>query len=206
MLKGIGEFIILIVKAIASLFNRNKENTLPRPLEPLPSPPPDPVLTIPHPEEPMNPNATMENTSIRQVLIDWMTNWNVPIQYQPFWFDAINIKLVDASVISYAAGVYELDGKRFMNIRPEFLNTGVLCHEQCHNSYALLTEDQKNAFEITYKAVEKEPYIVLLHKVNTYMDTLDQDGRHVEGHAEIGRYIGFDKMPDELKIYYPKLL
>jgi hypothetical protein len=155
-------------------------------------------LTLPHPEEPINPNATMDNVSIGKALTDWCDQYNVPLEYHPFWFDAIVITL--SITISYPAGTWEQDGKRHMIVRPEWLNPGVIAHEQAHNSYALLTDSQKTEFSAKYNPLkDTDPLIKLLYSQNTYGLTND-----IEGHAEIYRYLG-DKMPLPLKPFYPKL-
>ena len=43
---------------------------------------PGQVMTLPHPEEPMNPSATLANTNIAAVIDQWFAQWAVPAQYQ----------------------------------------------------------------------------------------------------------------------------
>lgn len=172
-----------------------------------------PVLTIPHPEEQKDDNQTIGNVSISFIVSKWLIDWKVPGGFWFYWQNKIQITVkpnlqvtVNGILTNVPACAYEVDGVRHLDIRPEWLNAGVLAHEVCHCSYALLSDIEKVAFEDAYAAVQSDPYIVLLHKINTYMNQLDNNGRHVEGHAEIGRYIGFEKMPEILKKYYPKLL
>jgi hypothetical protein len=141
---------------------------------------------------------------IDKMFQQWYVNYNVPAENQDHFRNKVVVELNDT--ISNPAGTYEVDGVRHLIIRPEWCNAGVLAHEQAHNSYALLTEAQKTTFETAYDTAQSDPYIVLLHKVNTYMNSLDAQGRHVEGHAELYRYIGLDKLPEALKQYYPKLI
>ena len=108
--------------------------------------------------------------------------------------------------IPYSAGTWKAAGIRHLQVRPEWCNAGVLAHEQAHCSYALLTEDEKLLFETAYNNAQPHPFIVLLHRVNTYMNQTDKLGRHVEGHAELYRYIGLEKLPVTLKRFYPKLI
>jgi hypothetical protein len=165
-------------------------------------PKPPIVLVLPHPEEKPDYSRTLENTSIQEVLTEWCNSYQIPLEFRQYWFDAI-IVFLDIT-IPYPAGTWEQDGRRYMKVRPEWLNPGVIAHEQAHNSYALLSGEQKIYFEADYESSQDDPLIKLLHSQNTYMDSLTPEGYHVEGHAEIYRYIG-GKMPPILKQYYPKL-
>jgi hypothetical protein len=63
-----------------------------------------------------------------------------------------------------------------------------------------LTGEQKREFSAVYAPLKrKDPLIVYLYSINSYGLTSD-----IEGHAEVYRYI-CEKMPEALKIYYPKL-
>ena len=110
----------------------------------------------------------------------------------------IEIKL--DNTLPYPAGTYELNGIRHLNIKPEWVNPGVIAHEQAHNSYALLTSEQKTGFTATYTPLKtSNPLLVFLFSKNSYGLT-----NEIEGHAEIYRYLGAE-MPQELKKYFPKL-
>lgn len=171
--------------------------------EPTPSPrpgtePPPEELSIPHPEEPPDYSRTIENTDLDAVLDEWELNYDVPVGEREYWKTKIEIKL-DAT-IPYPAGTYELNGIRHLTIRPEWVNPGVIAHEQAHNSYALLTSEQKTEFATTYAPIKtSDPLVVFLFHENSYGLTND-----IEGHAEIYRYLGAE-MPGVLKKYYPKL-
>ncbi len=180
------------------------------PVEPSPVKP----LSIPHPEELPDWDLTLHDVDAFMVVNEWLRDWEVPTEYWSYWQTIIDIQVylvypdymvrwgVQQGWPSFA---WFAEGKRHMAIKPAYLNPGVICHEQCHNSYSLLTEEQKDAFELTYNDVQNDQYIKLLHSINNYMNTLDSNGRHVEGHAEIGRYIG-QFMPEELKKFYPRLM
>jgi hypothetical protein len=175
----------------------------PDPVEPEPEPEPEvpPTPVIPHPEEPKNPLCTMENYNLDLVFGKWFEDWQVPVEWRDYWRNAIEVEVTDT--ISYPAGTWHngLTGKRHLVIRPDYLNAGVIAHENCHNSYALLTEQQKLEFSAAYTPLKtSDPLIVYLYSINCYGTSDD-----IEGMAELYRYLG-DQMPDELKQFYPRLM
>jgi hypothetical protein len=153
---------------------------------------------IPHPEEPPNYNQTIENTSVRGILTDWTIAYDIPLEFHPYWFTAIDINVTVG--IFYPAGTWEdSDGKRHLDIRPEYLNPGVLAHEFAHCSYGLLTTVQKLEFAAIYTVLKHtDKMIKYLYSINTY--GLSND---IEAHAEIYRY---GVVPGPLKKFYPRLL
>lgn len=155
-------------------------------------------VTIPHPEESPDSSKTVTNTDLYAALDQWTVDYNVPEEKREYWKTKIAISL-DAN-LPYPAGTYELDGVRHLTIRPEWVNSGVIAHEQAHNSYALMNEYDKMGFSIIHSRLKtRNPLIVYLYSINSYGLTND-----VEGHAEVYRYLG-EEMPAELKRYYPKL-
>ena len=164
-------------------------------------------LALPHPEEPMNPAATMANTTLSAMMNKWFADWEVPQKYWSYWMQSIDIQVHEVyppSLLSMGikqetpAATWEANGKRHLAIKPQWLNPGVIAHEQAHNSYALLNAEQKQAFAAQYKPlINTDPLIKLLYSKNTYGLSSD-----VEGHAEVYRYIG-QKMPAQLKMFYP---
>jgi hypothetical protein len=166
-------------------------------------------LSIPHHEEPMNPSATLANTNAVAIIMKWLQNWGVPAHYWEYWKTAIDIQVYDvypASLISIGikqdtpAGTWEANGKRHLAVKPQWLNPGVIAHEQAHNSYALLGSNQKAAFATFHNSLKNsDPLIRLLYSKNQYGLTTD-----IEGHAEVYCYIG-QQMPEQLKQYYPML-
>jgi hypothetical protein len=168
-------------------------------VKPTPTVPAQPTLLLPHPEEPRNDAQTMANSDVQATLTRWMADWGVPSEWDAYWRSQIVISLKDD--IPYPAGTYGQDGKRFLNVRPEWLNPGVIAHEQAHNSYALLSETDRIAFGQLHGSLKStDPLMKLLYSKNTYGLSSD-----VEGHAEVYRYIG-QQMPIELKKYYPRLI
>jgi hypothetical protein len=98
------------------------------------------------------------------------------------------------------AATWEMGGRRFLAIKPQWLNPGVIAHEQAHNSYALLPPEGKAQFAAVYSRLRGvDPLICLLYSKNRYGLTND-----IEGHAEVYRYIG-QQMPADLKLFYPRL-
>ena len=155
-------------------------------------------LTIPHPEETPDSLRTIHNTDLDAALDKWETDYKVPESYREYWKTKIVISLDET--LPYAAAAYELNGVRHLTIRPEWVNSGVIAHEQAHNSYALLTDVEKSNFSTIYTPVKTtDPLISYLYSINPYGLTND-----IEGHAEVYRYLG-EEMPDVLKICYPKL-
>jgi len=158
----------------------------------------DVTLTIPHPEEAPDSTKTMENTDIVAALEQWMVDYNVPAVHHDHWKNQIEITL--DNTLPYPAAAYDLNGVRHLTIRPEWVNPGVIAHEQAHNSYALLNEQEKSGFSKIFTPLKtKNKLIAYLFSINSYGLTND-----IEGHAEVYRYFA-EKMPQELKEYYPKL-
>ena len=155
-------------------------------------------LSIPHPEESPDYSKTVDNTDLDSAMDQWEIDYNLPESYREFWRTKIVITL-DAD-FPYPAATYEQGGVRHLTIRPEWVNSGVIAHEQAHNSYALLTETEKAEFSTNYTPIKTtDPLIVYLYSINSYGLTND-----IEGHAEVYRYLG-DKMPEVLKQYYRNL-
>ncbi len=162
-----------------------------------PKPPPK-RLAIPRPPEAPDYSQTLENVNLDSALDEWEIKYNVPITYRDYWKTGIIVTL-DAN-LPCPAMTFEKDGMRHLTIRPEWVNPGVIAHEQAHNSYALLTEQQKAEFSTIYTTLKTtDPLIVFLYSKNSYGLTND-----IEGHAEVYRYIA-EQMPEVLKKYYPRL-
>jgi hypothetical protein len=180
------------INAILSLFRKKTQ--------PSPSEPPQ-QLVIPHPEEPPDYSITMSNYNIDAVFNKWMIEYNIPQENHDYWRNAIEIQIDDTLGFPAATWDNPSTGKRHLSVKPEWLNTGVLAHEQAHNSYALLTDNQKNEFSSTYTPLKTgNQLIAYLYSKNPYGLSSD-----IEGHAEVFRYIS-EKMPEQLKQFYPKLI
>lgn len=159
---------------------------------------PEPVLVLPYPEEKPDYSQTLENTRAEITISLWLVKYNVPFEHWDYWKTKIVITVTNK--ISYPAQTWEQDNIRHLAVKPEWLNPGILAHEQAHNSYALLDDEWKRGFNAVYASVKTtDPLIKLLYSINTYGLTSD-----IEGHAEVYRYLG-NKMPEVLKEYYPKL-
>jgi len=197
----------MCLSVILKLFQKQKPNSQ---YEPLPEP--SPSLVLLHPEEPMNPQATASNTSVTDVLSTWFESYNVPIESRDYFSNAVDIKVYDSYPTSpndfifagcdpkIPAMSWGTGGIRHIACLAPWLNPGVVAHEQAHNSYSLMTEEQKAAFTALWDSTKNtDPKLVYLWSKNTYGTTSD-----IEGHAECYRYWG-SEMPEELKQYYPKL-
>ena len=169
-------------------------------------------LVLPHPEEPVNPAQTSTNVSVNGVLLKWFFEWGAPPDYWEFWKSKIQINVYDnwpSDILDEwntikadtPAFTVEINGVRELDVLAKWLNPGVIAHEQAHTSWSLLSDSEKNEYgAISGLLMGSDPMIVLLFDTNKYgLISV------IERHAEIYRYIG-DKMPDELKKYYPKLL
>ena len=170
----------------------------------------DQGLKLPHPEESMNPSATLANIDTIAVINRWLQDWEVPKQYWDFWKTAIDIQVYDnypPRILAMGgmnqdtpAATWDADGKRHLAIKPTWLNPGVIAHEQAHNSYSQLTDSMKASFSMVYNGLKSTDRLIgLLYSRNTYGLTSD-----VEGHAEIYRYLG-KGMPGRLLMYFPRL-
>ena len=90
---------------------------------------------------------------------------------------------------------------RTLLLKPEYANAGILAHEFSHLSYAQLDNNQKAAFTADFNNVlPADGLLQLLYSKKPHINT-----SIVEAHAEVFRYLG-NKMPDNLKKYYPKLI
>ncbi|MFA5276681.1 MAG: hypothetical protein WC417_07310 [Candidatus Omnitrophota bacterium] len=161
-------------------------------------------LTLPHPQEPNDNSVTLANIDIPLILAEWLSSYDVPLEYHDYWLSMIIVEAVDNYpswlIISNdtPACSFDLNGVRHVMGHPAWLNPGVIAHEQAHNSYALLTDEQETAFSLAYTPLkDTDPMIKFLYSQNNY--GLKND---IEGHAELYRY---GCVPEILKSYYPKL-
>ncbi len=150
-------------------------------------------LDLPHPEEPQDLNATLENTDIKQVVAKWLTDWEVPENYWSFWL-GIDIKL--DPTLSNPAATFAETKQTYVN--PMWANSGIIAHEMAHISYSLLSEEQKTEFSTIYISL-KTTDLSFLYSQKPYGLIND-----VEGHADCYRYLG-SQLPDVLKKCYPRL-
>jgi hypothetical protein len=178
-----------------------KKEQPPAPPPPGPPPPPLTPLPIPHPEEAADYTVTMNNYNIDAVFNKWMHDYQVPAGNYDYWRNVIEIEVTGKLDTPAATWQKCCSHKRHLAVKPEYLNPGVLAHEQAHNSYALLTGRQKKEFSAVYTPLKtSDPLIAYLFSINTYGLTSD-----IEGHAEIYRFL-CEQMPQTLKKYYPKLM
>jgi hypothetical protein len=195
--------LMMCIKNFFKIFQQT-----PNPVTPTPTSPSTTQGSLPHPEEPMNPSATLANTDSITILTRWLSDWAVPSQKWDYWKTAIDIQVYDvypASVTEMGisqdipAATWFADGNRHLAIKTQWLNPGVIAHEQAHNSYWLLAEESKQQSAKAYKAL-KQTDTMMRFLFSKQVTTTDD----VEAHAEIYRYLG-QYMPAQLKIYYPSL-
>ena len=189
------ELLKLLLKVLLKLFSGAK--------------PEDEPLIIPHPEELPDYEATADIEPL-PIINDWLLYWQVPTEYWLYWQSAIDVQVYETYpdyMIAWGvspdapAFAWEADSKRHIAIKPAFLNKGVIAHEQAHNSYALLTDEERAEFSLVYNQIkDTDPLIKYLYSINPYGLTSD-----IEGHAEIFRYLQ-GEIPVELLKYYPKLI
>lgn len=159
---------------------------------------PKPELTLPHPEEPENVGAKIEDVDVKALLKMWLVRWQVPLEFWQQW-EKIKIEVTNQLVNGDKAAAEMDSTKNILRIRPCYCNPGTVAHEMAHESWSLLNEADKMKFYVTYTEQSQTPLVKLLHSIKLYsMQPL------IEAHAEIYRYIG-QMMPDSLKKYYPAL-
>ena len=162
------------------------------------------TLSIPHPEEPRNPLATIDSVSFYLVLEKWFSDWGVPAEYQDFWR---RWPVVLVPNLTYLGNPYPaLTWGDQTELDPTWCNPGVLAHEMAHKSWSQLTEWQRSAFNTAYTrlAIGEDKLLNFCWHQIAYMRTTWGQNNNIEGHADCYRYLG-KKMPQELKEFYPRL-
>lgn len=152
-------------------------------------------LAIPHPEEAMNPLATVENTDLQKTVSKWLVDWQVPPKSYPF-LQTVRIELV-ANLGFPEVTVSQI---RLMQVDPRWCVPGVLAHGHAHISYSLLSQPEIAGFAVAFNEALRDPLMLLMVAQHPYAKS-----NIVEGHAEVYRYLGL-KMPAALKAYYPLLI
>lgn len=151
---------------------------------------------LPHPQEPMDVNATIQSVNIEFVRSAWFLKWGVPLFYQDFWRQAKLVVIFPAMFPAYT--ILETNTIWF---DPRWANSGTMAHEMAHLQWGFLSVDMRNGFAVEHETAKQTDSLVqLLYRLNSYGTQSD-----IEGHAEIYRYLG-DKMPPYLRKYYPKLI
>jgi hypothetical protein len=165
-----------------------------------------PEYTLLHPEEKPDYSITMDNYNLDKVIDKWLNDWHVPMDYWNFWsLSGVEIIVTLDTVIYFDGKEYKhapaqsetSNDERVLKVRPEYLNAGVIAHEQAHNSYSLLNVTDQANFNIDLQPFLKTGIVQYLFTQNAYGLTSP-----VESHAEIYRYID---VPQSLRKYYPKL-
>lgn len=156
-------------------------------------------LKIPYPEEKIDLSKNESNTDVQATFEHFLSN-RIPKQYRDEWRHRITLILND-NYYYPAATVNDGLGNAIITIQSAFTNDGVYAHEIAHIVWQDLTSIQKQNFASMHDALKDSNELMkLLYSENPYGLT-----NHVEGHAEIFRYLG-EYMPEGLKQYYPRLL
>ncbi len=165
-------------------------------------------LTIPHPEEPINFNATIETVNPNELIYivnKWLNDWKVPTEFHPFWL-SVKITLVPGLSVLYNGQLVQIPAatwveERRMEIDPRWANPGIFSHENCHISQTFLPD--LAAFTEAYN-VCSDPLLALVKDKMLGKDPTWANSP-AEIHADVYRYLG-EKVSEELRGFYPKLL
>ena len=158
-------------------------------------PEPEPVVTLPYPEAPVDYSRTIMNTFAGDLLAEWAEAYDVADM--DFWRRDCDIQV--SLRFSHAACC--IGQTRQIWVRPEYANPGVLAHEACHIAWQLLTVEERGYFHATFNlARQTDEMLKLAWETKPYMRS-----NVVESHADCYRYLG-RRMPEVLWKYYPKLI
>ncbi len=154
--------------------------------------------SLPHPEEPKDDSQTVDNYD-HNVLGKWLLEWGVPAEFHTYW-GAYTI-IVSTK---YESPSFIYTGSNELYVRPEWFNAGILAHEFAHESWSLLTDEQRFEFVAQYDALKSSDKLLLQLKREQF-DNADPSWLDIEEiHADCYRYLG-QGMPESLKGFYIKL-
>lgn len=174
-------------------------------------------LSLPHPEESRNDKQTVVNINVGDIVLTWQMSWNVPIENREFLDKSIVIQPLDTwppelltrfpKLAGGAVACTVSDPIKHLYILAPYLNPGTIAYEMAHPAFALLTDEQKTKYQVTFSNLRGvDPLLVKLFKQYSGELTADTDvDIRIAGHAQIYRILG-DQMPEILKQYYPQLL
>ena len=149
-------------------------------------------LALPYPEE--APDYTRTITG-EELLRDFFTGYFIPEVYWNFWR---RVTIIVDKTLAYPAGM--ISETKTLLLSPEYATPGILAHEFSHLSYSELNPNKIASFTAEYNSIlQTNELLKFLYSQKPYMKT-----NIIEAHAEIFRYLG-NKMPEQLKKYYPKL-
>ncbi len=184
-----------------------KDPVIIEPPQPIPESLPDVSLTqeLPHSEESENPLITIDNMDLTGVFNKWFKDWAVPIDFLQLW-SGMRIEFDPSN--PYGAGCcYWWEIPPRVVFMPSWYTPGALGHEFGHVDYFnYLTLEQQEQFSEAYQRLMKTDLLLqaMLAQKQYVRDNFGV-AFDVEGHAECFRYLG-NKMPDELKKFYPHLI
>lgn len=161
---------------------------------------------LPYPKEKPDWSLTLEDTTAEEVVSNWLLDYKVPKKYSSFWYGVKVIleytgKPKPWTAYSPADTIAQERWRR-VRLNVAFTNSsGTLAHELAHISRYYLTLGQMADFSEDFHRLRKtDDLLQIAWESSKYMRKND-----TEGYADCYRLLG-NKMPDALKVYYPKLL
>jgi hypothetical protein len=163
-----------------------------------------PALDLPHPEEAMNPLATVESMHLTAILDKWFLDWGVPEADRVFW-RSWPIVLVPG--LKYNGAEYPaLTWPDRIDLDPRWANPGVIAHECCHVLWARFDAAKRTAFSAQYQSLMlTDDLLQLMRSRQPYVQSQFGKNSDIEGHAECYRYLG-TRMPAGLLVFYEGLI
>jgi hypothetical protein len=150
-------------------------------------------MELPYPEEPPDYTRTVTGFDLLHSFFD---HYFVPEIYWNYWRQ---VTIIVDRKLPYPAGM--VSETKTLLVKPEYTNPGILAHEFSHLSYSELKPEEKASYTTEYtNALKTDALLKYLYSQKQYMST-----NIIEAHAEVFRYLG-NKMPAQLKNYYPELL
>ena len=160
---------------------------------------------LPYPKEKPDWSRTLENTTVEAVKVKWLSDYRVPGQFHDFW-NGVKVLLEQTAkpapwTMFSPADTIAQEKWRRTRLNVAYANSGIIAHEFAHISYYFLTQKEAVDFSSVFHTLRKEDDLLqVAWEAEKYMRKNDY-----EGHAECYRIFG-DKMPGELKQFYPKLI
>ncbi|MFA5572421.1 MAG: hypothetical protein WDA42_04880 [Candidatus Bathyarchaeia archaeon] len=167
---------------------------------------------IPFPEEPVDETVKLEDIDTVKVIRQWYIQYEIQGDWD-FWNGirelAEEAHEVDIDVEQdlpvwngyqhVLVPAYSISESKLVRFDVNWFNPGTIMHEFCHISYSILKPIQKLAWDDWYYQNRNKGVLKYLFSQHPYGLT-----NPIEGHAEIGRYLG-QYMPEEARKFYPEI-